>query len=123
MLDIRYIIGAMLVSLALVIIGIRLFGVNDAQPGAIVAGKRALEHRIAPPSGERQIAAPAAAPSAETTGSIGSTRAIPAEAIPQTATKATTQPTKPRPAARSRGSAGENAIYSFPPYPERYTGQ
>jgi hypothetical protein len=123
MLDIRYIVGAMLVSLALVIIGIRLFGVNDARPGVTIAGKPALEHRIAPPSNERQITVPAAAPSAETTGSIGSTRSIPAEAMPQTASKATAQTTKPRSPARARSAAGESVIYSFPPYPERYSGQ
>jgi len=123
MLDIRYIIGSMLVCLALVIIGIRLFGVNEIRSGAIVAGKPALDHRIAPPSNERQIAAPAAAPAAETTGSIGATRSIPAEAEPQTATTAATQPAKPRSTGRPRSAEPESAIYSFPLYPERYTGQ
>ena len=74
MLDIRYVVGVMLASVALLIICFRLFGASNAPLGMIIGGKPAYEFPAALQPSSQRIAAPIRTPGAETTGSIGKTR-------------------------------------------------
>jgi hypothetical protein len=76
MLDIRYVVGVMLATLALLVICFRLFGASNAPLGMIIGGKPAYDFpAVLQPSSQR-IAAPVRAPGAETTGSIDKPRSI-----------------------------------------------